>query len=516
MTAVGIGGLLVGGSVLKKHFEPYIRDRAVKYLQKQFDSDVQLGELHVMLPAASPIHLLLTRGRGTLARVAGADLVVRRRNAADTLPLLTIRSFSFDVDLGTLFDSPETVNRVVVEGMTITIPPKDENNNSGQQEIRRDLPNVLIREVIATDSQLKIMPKIKGKQPLKFEIARLRLESQGKDLRMKYDAVLTNPVPMGLIHSNGTFGPWSNKQPGDTPLSGHYAFDHADLSMFSAIAGILHSTGEFEGTLSAITARGTASIPDFQLKSAGHPVPVTASFEVLVDGGNGNTILKPVHATLGSTQFTTSGGVVKKNGDLQRSITLDVMMPAGNLRDVLRLAMRSPPIMEGRIALKSKVAIPPLTKKVSEKLLLDGQFTISGGRFLQSGIQSKVDGLSRRGQGEPGNKEIADVFSTIAGHFRMENRTITFRPLTFVTPGAIVKLTGQYNLADDMVDFHGSLALDAKVSRTMTGWKRWVLKPVDPLFAKNGAGTFLRIKIDGSSESPNIGLDHGRPEAAVE
>jgi hypothetical protein len=43
----------------------------------------------------------------------------------------------------------------------------------------------------------------------------------------------------------------------------------------------------------------------------------------------------------------------------------------------------------------------------------------------------------------------------------------------------------------------------------MTGWKRWVLKPVDPLFAKNGAGTFLHIKVEGSSQSPKFGLDRG-------
>jgi hypothetical protein len=283
------------------------------------------------------------------------------------------------------------------------------------------------------------------------------------------------------------------------------------LGSFSSIAGILNSTGEFEGTLSAITAKGKAFVPDFRLKSAGHPVPLSASFEVLVDGGNGNTILKPVRATLGSTGFTTSGGVIKKNGDLQRSIALDVTMPAGNLRDVLRLATKGSPFMEGDLVLRSKIVIPPLTRSVNERLLLDGQFSISSGRFLRSEMQSKIDALSRRGQGQPRNEEITQVFSRMAGSFHMENQTITFRSLTFDTPGTGVKLAGHYNLADDTVDFHGSLGLQAKVSQTMTGWKRWALIPADPFFAKNGVGTFLRIRIDGSSKSPNFGLDHGKP-----
>jgi hypothetical protein len=33
------------------------------------------------------------------------------------------------------------------------------------------------------------------------------------------------------------------------------------------------------------------------------------------------------------------------------------------------------------------------------------------------------------------------------------------------------------------------------------------LKPADPFFAKNGAGTFVKIKIDGTAHQPKFGLD---------
>jgi hypothetical protein len=332
---------------------------------------------------------------------------------------------------------------------------------------------------------------------------------------MTYAAVLTNPKPPGLIHSMGTFGPWSADEPGDTPLSGDYNFDHADLGVFSAIAGTLNSTGNFSGTLSAINAKGKASVPDFRLKDAGNPVPLSTEFEVMVDGSNGNTILQPVRATLGRTHFTTSGAVIKQNGELRRTIALDVNMPSGNLKDVLRLAMKGTPMMEGKLALKAKIGIPPLSGKVKEKLLVEGRFRISNGLFLRSAIQSKIDDLSRRGQGQPRNEEIAEVFSDMNGRFRMKDQIISFQSLTFETPGAEVKLAGNYNLARDELDFHGSLGLRARVSQTMTGWKRWALKPVDPLFAKNGAGTFLRIKIDGTSRSPNFGVDRSKPEQTI-
>ena len=34
--------------------------------------------------------------------------------------------------------------------------------------------------------------------------------------------------------------------------------------------------------------------------------------------------------------------------------------------------------------------------------------------------------------------------------------------------------------------------------------------PVDPFFAKDGAGTLLKIKVDGTSREPKFGLDRGR------
>jgi hypothetical protein len=94
------------------------------------------------------------------------------------------------------------------------------------------------------------------------------------------------------------------------------------------------------------------------------------------------------------------------------------------------------------------------------------------------------------------------------GSFRMENQVMTFRSLSFDVPGAGVLIAGKYDLGRDVVDFRGSLALDARISQTMTGWKHWVLKPVDPFFAKHGAGTFLHIQVEGSSSQPKFGLGH--------
>src|SRR5262249_39748050 len=188
-------------------------------------------------------------------------------------------------------------------------------------------------------------------------------------------------------------------------------FEKADLGVFNGIAGTLDSTGTFEGTLGAIDARGEARIPNFRLKMANNPVPLTTRFEVRVDGTNGNTTLKPVHATLGSTHFTTSGAVIKHEGHDHRTISLNVSMPDGYIKDLLRLAVNGPPFMEGRVTLNTKIEIPPLSGPVRQKLVLDGSFELLDGHFLKSTIQDQIDNLSRKGQGAPQNNEIDEVVS---------------------------------------------------------------------------------------------------------
>jgi hypothetical protein len=92
------------------------------------------------------------------------------------------------------------------------------------------------------------------------------------------------------------------------------------------------------------------------------------------------------------------------------------------------------------------------------------------------------------------------------GEFHLTNEAITFRNLSFGVPGASIQLSGNYGLDSDTIDFHGNLRLHAKVSQTMTGWKRLALRPIDPLFSRRGAGTLLPIRVTGGAlKIPNLG-----------
>jgi len=510
--ATGFIGLFIAAYTLAHRIDPYIREQAILYLQRRFDSDVELASLRVRLPNTSPLKLLLNKGRGTLVRVEGEGVLLRHKGRRDVPPMFIMKKFTCAVDLGTLFDTTKTVRSVAITGMEINIPPKGERPDFNDHHDSGTETGVIVQDVIITDSVLSIFPKDGKKVPLRFDLHRIQLKSVGKNVAMDYDAELTNAKPSGEILSKGQFGPWAAEEPGDTPLAGQYKFNNADLGVFSGIAGILDSTGKFNGTLSAIEVEGEAFVRDFRLKMSGNRVPLRTQFQVLVDGTNGNTVLKPVRGTLGTTKFTTSGGIIKRETDASRGISLDVMMPKGNLGDLLRLSMKGSPFMEGQIFLKTKIDIPPLIGEVREKLVLDGQFELFNAKFLRTKIQDRIDELSRRGQGQPKNKEIDEVVSGMAGTFHLQNKLIMFNALSFAVPGAGVDLNGSYDLDKETLDFHGALKLQAKVSQTMSGWKRWVLKPIDPFFSKQGAGTFLRIKVEGTAKEPKFGLDRGKQQ----
>jgi hypothetical protein len=509
--AILFTGVYIAGKNLRGRLEPMVREQAIRYLQDRFHADVELTTLHIHLPRLSTVGLVFHRQRGSVVQVDGEGLSLRRAG----LQLLSVSKMQFTVDIASVLEPKKSVDSVSLQGVTITVPPKGAaqpgQNAPKEPGDKKSQPlNVRIDQVDIHDATLVILPKDKTRQPLSYQIDHLLLTPLGPDAPMNYAADLNIPKPPGHVLSRGRFGPWNADEPGDTFLDGGYEFDHADLSVFNGIAGILSSTGKFQGTLSAIRATGDAFVPDFRLAISGNRVPLHTHFDALIDGTNGNTILQPVHATLGpgagQTNFTTSGAIVKHDKDPKRTISLTVAMPDGNLADLLRLAMKGAPFIEGRVTLNTSIDIPPLTSKVKQKLVLDGSFNLREAKFLRSTIQSQIDGLSRHAQGQPNNEEIDSVASGMKGSFRLENQVMNFRSLTFDVPGAGVALAGNYNLSDQNLDFHGTLKLQAKVSEMVTGWKSWALKPIDPIFAKNGAGTFLNILVQGTARKPQLGV----------
>jgi hypothetical protein len=494
--------LLVGAwAFIKAHIGPIVRKKAIAMLEDRFDSTVEL-------------HGLNARWRGVIT-VDGDGVVLRHHGRTDVPPLIEIHQFSGTVNWSIIFGRPFHIQQVRLQGLVIHIPPKDKRPPSTNvpKKRKRDIP-VIVDELIADDAELDLMPGDPSKDTHVFSIHRLVMHSVGMGHSAAFEAQLTNAVPPGEIEAKGHFGPWQIEDPGQTALNAGYTFEHADLSVFRGISGILSSAGNFGGVLQDIDVQGKTTTPDFTITVAGHPLKLDTDFSATVDGTNGNTLLHPVIAQFLHSTLICNGGVVKAKSGKGREIVLDVTSDHARLEDLLQLAVKSStPVMTGAIRLTTKFDLPPGPGDIADRLRLDGRFGIGGAQFSSPEIRSKLESLSRRGQGKPSDEDAGSAVSELKGDYVLRDGQITFRKLTFGVTGATVELAGTYGLKDEHLDFHGKLRLQARLSQITTGVKSFLLKPFDPFFRKQGQ-TVLPIKITGTRDKPSFGLDfHHKSEA---
>lgn len=484
-----------------------IRARLIAQLNNDLDSNVELESLHVSI-RPSP-------------RVTLQGLVIRHRGRYDLPPLVRIRSLTASLSLTGW--KAHRLDRVSIDGLQIFIPPRDREGGhptdpkrpgdrvepapAPGRDITADTRGWFIDRLVTTDATLSVGVSAPGLPPRDFLIHRLAMSMVGTGRVMAFEATLTNPRPAGEIETTGTFGPWQKDVPSLTPLSATYTFSHADLGTFKGIGGMLASEGTFGGILERLEATGSTTTPDFHLSISGNAVPLTTRFAAVIDGTTGNTTLTRIDAMLGQSPLVVSGAVMGKPGIDGRNITIDAAISKGRLEDVLRLVVRGqPPPLTGTIDVKTKILLPPGERDIIDKLQLDGTFRIVAARFTSFNIQSKIEDLSKRGRGKPKEVGGPSVVSNVAGPFRLRNTVMALPKLTFGVPGATIVLGGRYDLRLEILDFLGTVRLQATVSQTMTGVKRYLLKPIDPLFRRDGAGTVLPIRIGGTRNDPAFTL----------
>ena len=499
-------GLGVLGIVVYRA-EPTIRATVIETLSTRFKSRVQLDAFHV-----SVIQGLEVSGAGL--RIFGET----DPNGYEPgfQPIINVAEFRFHMGIRDLFHSPIHVDTVFVKGLQLNLPPREHRGEMKNMGPKNGKIEITVDKLVCDQAQLIINSSRTDKPPLEFDIESLKMTTIGPGSPMHFDAKLTNPKPVGQIVSSGLFGPWLPDSPRDTPVNGSYSFDHADLSTIKGIAGMLSSTGKYAGVLDKIAVDGATDTPDFRLAISGRSVPLHTDFRALVDGTNGDTYLQPVKARILSSWLVATGSVVRMKDPHGHAVELDVVMEKGRIDDLLKLAVRTdPPVMSGWVRLKTKFDLPPGSADVANRLKLTGNFDISEAHFSNEKIQGKIDALSMRTQGKPElvHDNMADkVESDMQGTFNLGSGIISFSQLQFKVPGTQVDMTGTYSLDGKVFDFHGKARMDAKLSQMVTGWKALLLKPVDPFFSKNGAGTEVPIRITGTESEPHFGVDFGHKD----
>jgi hypothetical protein len=508
--------MLLTSIYIARHAEPILRKRVIETLSRRFNSPVELDQLHISVARG-----LQVQGSGLrILYLAGPTLPSQEKNAP---AMLAVRNFTFRVSMHELLHLRARVTTVYMQGLEVHVPPhRDHSGLLAGETADAAHPGppptqpkiaLLVDHILCSDAKVFIETDKPGKEPLEFDIVNLDLTDVGSARPLLYQADVVNPKPRGNVHAFGHFGPWVGADPRATPLDGDYRFDHADLNTIRGLGGNLSSTGHFAGQLDHLTIDGSTSTPDFSLDISNHPVPLLTTFHAFVDGTTGDTTLAPVQATLGRSQFTAAGTIMRVK-DKGHDIALTVSMARGRMEDLLELGMKTqPPVMSGYVAMKAKLHIPPGPGRVAAKMEIAGDLRVTAVEFSNAKLQDRIDSLSLRAQGRlqevkaAGSDRVPEVASQMASHFALAHELMTVDSLAYQVPGAKVDLRGIYSLDGNVFEFKGHVRTDATASQMTTGWKSFLLKAADPFLKRNGAGVELPIALSGVKGDIKFGLD---------
>jgi hypothetical protein len=496
---------------------PFAQAAVLQNLQEASDSQVQFRTFHeTFFPSPGCI----------------LEGLVFHHEPGETKPLITIRKLTIQGSYVGLLS--RRVSRIIAEGMLVSIPPFDTHS-----KFHTTPSKITIAEIVANGSAVEFGSSDPGNKPLRFDIHEAMLRDVGWKGPLTYHVNVRNPKPPGDVTAQGEFGLWNRTAAGETPISGDYKFEQADLSVYGGIAGKLSSTGKFGGKLAHIDISGTTDTPDFEVKSSGHPVRLTTQFSAYVDATRGDTFLKQVDANFRKTHLVAQGSIASSPGGKGKTALIDLRARNARIQDVLLLfveANRAP--MSGSVTLQARAEIPPGPEGFLKKVKLHGSFGITGGMFSKSSTQEDVDKLSAGARGEKEkdkgdkdknakddakdkDKDRGDkdkdkdkdrwdpetVLTDLSGQLNLLGGTARFSDLSFGVPGATARLHGTYDLIDHKIDLRGQMQVDTRISNASSGTKAFLLKVMEPFFKKKRKGEIVPIRIEGTYEHPTFGLD---------
>jgi hypothetical protein len=527
----------IGISILLHNAEPMLRAQIVAGLEQKFHAHVELDSFHMSLTGG-----LRAEGHGLRIWPPSQVQGVTVPPSSAGQPLIAIDDFRFRAPLHYSPNQPLRLSIVELRGLVVDLPPASHfvpvtgekpSGRAGGDTVKKALFHFELDSLACTDAVLRLETSKPGKLPLVFRISSLKLTDIQPAGAMDFTADLVNPRPTGTIRTTGKFGPWSVDDPGQSAIQGQYTFDNANLGDFKDIAGTLHSTGRYTGTLRELAVNGVADVPNFALTHFGTAMPLRTQFNARVDATNGDTWLQPVNAILGESHFTVEGQVVRvplSEGEAApgqnpntnpraepptkgHDISLTVNVPQGRMEDFLRLVSKSgTPMLTGVLNLKTSLDIPPAKEPVHLRIMLKGTFLLQDAQFTSSKIQDRVNELSLRGQGLTKAKDksgASPAQSTMQSSFAMANGVVTLPDLVYQVPGANIALNGTYELDGGGLDFAGKAKMQATVSQMIGGWKGALASPLDRFFKKDGAGTEVGIRIGGTRDDPHFEFDLG-------
>lgn len=488
-TALVVLLLLGAGIILASRFWPFSEKSVVEDLAEASDSAVTVRSYH---PTYFPVPGCVLEG-------------IEFRHGNNHFRLITIEKMRIEGSYTGILT--RHVPRINAEKAQIFIPPFGSHAIFHSQH-----SNLVVDELSANGSSVSFLSDEKNSQIMRFDVHDALLTGVRWGSAISYRLKFRNPNPPGEIAVSGKFGPWADGHHEDTPMSGAYKFDQADLSVYGGITGILNSEGKFFGILKHLNVSGVTETPDFKVKDGGHTVRLRTKFDAFVDATSGDTFLNQVNVEFGRTSVIATGNVAGSKGTKGKLANLNLTAHNGRIEDILGLFTRERAPMSGPVSLSSRVEIPSGDTPFLKRIRLHGTFGVDNGNFTKPETQRDVDALSAGARGM--NKEDPEtVLSDLKGQVDLIGGEAKFKDLSFGVPGANARLQGTYSILNYKIDLHGLMWVDTKISKTSSGLKSFFLKVMDPFFKKRRKGEVVPVHIEGTYQRPQFGLDLNRPSS---
>ena len=280
-----------------------------------------------------------------------------------------------------------------------------------------------------------------GTPPLTFLVGALRLEHIGDRRPVSFHVSLHNPKPSGDIHSDGEFGPVVQRDVGETPVSGTFTFEHADLTVQHAISGTLNVSGRYRGEPSTgLNAQGPPMSPRFRYSAA--PIQSMLPRVLRLRSMQGQETRSSTRSYLisvaqPSPQSGTSMSTPERPG---KTVALDLAIhDGGRVEDLLLLfTSHDAAAMRGPISLTVIFTIPPGPPDFLTRLKIDGNFGIARGYFTNAKTQAPISRLSESAAGESKHAQADDpsvVPIDIRASVSIRNGIASLPNIAFEAPG---------------------------------------------------------------------------------
>ena len=476
-------GILLAAYTFRPLLKSAIQARAVAMLRSEFASDVRFQQFDVSF---SPrINIVL---RGVLI---GNDTAH---------PLIQVTTANAESNLL----APWHIRMLVIDGLSLHIP------TAGLPAVAPAKPawTVSIDEMKADHARVEVLPASSDTTPLHFALDNLRVKNFNPSHAAEFSAMVVSSNPSAAIQASGRLGPWNALQPSLTPLQGTFSLSRCDLATLPGLKGTLSSQGRFQGVLRRIEIAGDANAAQFGLSSSGRSEPWHASFQAALDASDGSASIERMTGVLQTSTFTASGVAHEVQDDRRRDIALDFSVPQGRLEDIVPLAVKSAASpVSGEFHVQGKLEILPGEQDILNRLRLDAGFTAPNARFSSLDLRERLRTASRKAEGHPNDAAAGSSIASVQGHVRLDNGVARFSDLAFDLDGASARLNGSYQLANERLDLHGEVTIEAKLSQTATGAKAFFLKAAQPFFRSKSAGARIPIKVTGTRSDPQFAVD---------